>query len=85
MTQCEIFFMTGLVLGSKWGIFVEFVFQTWVQMGSKFSFSGFRPGFGIFLTKQVQTSGFLEGFELRIGSKFGDIESRAGRLLLRHF
>ena len=46
-------------MGSKFG----FDKRTWVQKGSKFSFSRFGPGFGLFLAKQVQSSGFLKGFE----------------------
>ena len=37
--------------------------RTWVRKGSKFGFSRFGPGFDPFLSKQVQNSGFLEGFE----------------------
>ena len=32
--------------------------------GSKFDFSEFGPGFGLFLAKQVRSLGFLDGFEL---------------------
>ena len=34
-----------------------------VKKDSKFVFSGFGPGFGLLLARQVQRSGFLEGSE----------------------
>ena len=51
-------------MGLQFGIFGGFeVVCSSVRRGSKFVFSGFGPGFGPFLAKQVQSSGFLEGFE----------------------
>ena len=40
------------------------IFVNEVRKGSKFSFSEFGPVFSIFLAKQVQSMGFLEGFEI---------------------
>ena len=36
-----------------------------VQKGSKFGFSRFGSGFRLFLARQVQSSGFLKGFEVQ--------------------
>ena len=33
------------------------------QKGSKFGFSKFGPGFGLFVVKQVWSMGFLKGFK----------------------
>ena len=46
--------------------------HTWVRKGSKFSFSGFGPGFGPFLAEQVLSLGFLEGFGWIRGSALVD-------------
>ena len=59
-------------VGSDFGIFGEF---GWVHSSvlvdklgfGRFGFSGFGPGFGLFLAEQVRSGGFLEGncFEVR--------------------
>ena len=46
-------------MGLKFG----FGRRTWVQKGSKFGFSRFRPEFSPLLAEQIRSLGFLEGFE----------------------
>ena len=53
-------------MGSKIGIFGGFVVSFWLMNlgseGFEVQFSGFGPRFGPFLDEQVQSSGFLDGF-----------------------
>ena len=46
-------------MGSKF----DFGRRIWVWKDSKFRFSGFEPGFGLFAARHVRSLGFLEGFE----------------------
>ena len=48
---------------SGWFVVWFWVDEPWVRKGLKFGFSRFGPGFGPFLAEQVQSLGFLEGFE----------------------
>ena len=51
--------------GFGWVHISILVGEPWFEGGLKFGFSGFGPGFGLFLIQQVRSSGFLEveGFE----------------------
>ena len=40
-----------------------FIAQFWFRKSSKFSYSRFGSGFGSFLTEEVRSSSFKEGFE----------------------
>ena len=52
-------FLADILVGPQF----SFGRRTWVRKCLKFSFYRYGPVFGLFLAKQVQSLGFLEGFE----------------------
>ena len=72
----------GLEVWNFWRIWVSSYFGfgrrtwVWVWKGLKFSFSGFGLGLSSFLANQVQSLGFLEGFECVQSSVLVDEQPR---------